>query len=150
MPKASHPEDHALYEQLLEQTRDSEGVCHRNEAVKLLTESLAEKADRVTEYAAARASEVANAFDAGHQPEASDGQMAFDETSYLVIGNSERVAVKRATATHTRQWLDIQASNHARVAAAWAAKDQHGRKLLKIQQEEGCSMWEAEQILRSS
>lgn len=148
MAKTRHPEDHMLYQRLLEKTRDGDDICHRDIAVKLLAETLAKKTDRVSEYAVARANEVADGFDAGHQPETDSGQMAFDETSYLVIGDSERVAVIRAMAAHTRLWLDIQASNHARVAAAWSAKDQHGRKLLAIQNERNCSMWQAEQVLR--
>jgi hypothetical protein len=145
---APHREDYTRYQELLEDTRDDDGVCHRDEAVKLLTEELASLRERVSEYAEARANQVADGFDHSHQPETDNGQMALDIETYLVIGDSERVAVDDAMSHHTRQWLDIQAANHARVAAAWAAKDQRGRQLLAIQDEHKCSMWKAEQILR--
>jgi hypothetical protein len=145
---AKHTEDSARYEELLETTRDSDGVCHRAEAVKLLAEELAAKAVRVSEYAESRANEVADGFDRTHHPEVSNGQMALDIDTYLVLGESERVAVDLAMPEHTRLWLDNLAKNHARVAAAWAAKDQRGRQLLAIQDERYCSMWKAEQILR--
>lgn len=146
----SHPEDHIRYEQLLESTRDSDGVCHRDEAVKLLTEELAELDERVSEYASSRAMQVADGFDNAHKPETVGGQMALDINTYLVIGDSERVAVTDAKAVHTRQWIDIQASSFAKQAAAWAAKDQYSRKLLAVQDEQKCSMWDAEQILRGA
>lgn len=145
---ARHPEDHVRYQELLESSRDSDGVCNRELAIKLLVEELAAESDRVAEYAEARARQVADGFDASHQPETENGQMALDIDTYLVIGDSERVSVDRAMGRHTRQWLDILAANHARVAAAWAAKDQHGRRLLAVQDEHKCSMWQAEQILR--
>jgi hypothetical protein len=145
---ARHPEDHVRYQELLESTRDSDGVCNREQAIKLLVEELAAESDRVAEYAEARARQVADGFDASHQPETEHGQMALDIDTYLVIGSNERVAVDDAMARHTRLWLDILAANHARVAAAWAAKDQHGRRLLTVQDEHQCSMWRAEQILR--
>jgi hypothetical protein len=148
MATARHPEDHIRYEQILQTTRDADGVCHRDEAVKLLAEELQKHSDRATEFARSRATQVANSFDNSHQPETENGQMALDVDTYLVIGDSERVTVDRAMAVHTRQWLAVQASNHARQAAAWAAKDQHGRRLLAIQDEHKCSMWKAEQILR--
>jgi hypothetical protein len=143
-----HREDSIRYAELLESTRDSDGVCHRDLAVKLLTEELADDAERVAEYAASRAADVADGFDRTHQPETGAGQLALDIDTYLVIGESERVSVTRARAVHTRRWLDINAANHARVAAAWAAKDQHGRTLLAIQETKGLTMWQAEQWLR--
>lgn len=143
-----HPEDHQRYEDLLDLTRDDEGVCHRDEAVKLLTEELTATTDRISEFAEARANQIADGFDRTHQPETENGQMQLDIDTYLVLGENERVSVDRAMSPHTRQWLDIQAVNHARVAASWAAKDQHGRRLLAVQDERGCSMWQAEQILR--
>ena len=145
---AQHREDHTLYHELLEQTRDADGICHRDLAVKKLAEILSKDTERIAEYATDRANKVADGFDAAHKPETEYGQMALDIETYLVLGDTDRVAIDRAMAVHTRQWLDIQASNHARVAAAWAAKDQHGRKLLDIQVEHKCSMWQAEQILR--
>lgn len=143
-----HREDHVRYQHLLEETRDANDVCHRDLAVKLLAEELTDRAERVAEYAYARATDVANGFDKAHQPDVSNGQMALDVDTYLVIGDNERIAVDNAKSVHTRQWLDVQAANHARVAAAWAAKDQHGRRLLAVQDEHNCSMWEAERILR--
>jgi len=145
---ARHPEDHVRYQELLESTRDKNGVCNREQAIKLLIEELAAKTERVTEYAEARARAVADGFDASHQPVTENGQMALDIDTYLVIGASERVAIDDAMGHHTRQWLEILTVNHARVAAAWAAKDQHGRRLLAVQDEHKCSMWKAEQILR--
>lgn len=148
MGKSRHPEDHELYESLLEQTRDSDGVVHRDEAVKKLAEVLAEDASRAAEYANDRANNVADGFDQAHKPETDNGQMAFDIDTYLVIGVHERVRVDAARTRHTRLWLDVQTTNHARVSAAWAAKDMHGRRLLALQEEHDCTMWEAEQMLR--
>lgn len=104
---------------------------------------------RVAEYATSLANQIADGFDRAHQPEVDDGQLALDVDTDLILGDSERIRVDRALAVHTARWLDVNAANHARVSAAWAAKDQHGRKLLAIQSETGCSMWEAEQILRN-
>lgn len=71
-----HIEDHLRYLELLESTRDSDGVCHRDQAIKLLTEELAAEQDRVFEYAESRAIEVADGFDSSHKPETVNGQMA--------------------------------------------------------------------------
>lgn len=147
MARRQHPEDHARYRQLLEATRDEDGVCNRTEAVKLLIEELAAQDERIAEYAQARASEVADGFDKHHQPAVGQGQMALDIDTYLVIGESERVAVDDANAMHTRQWLDVLNINKARQDMAFAAKALHGYKLLAIQDEHKCSMWKAEQIL---
>lgn len=143
-----HPEDSTRYEELLDSTRDSRGVCHRDEAVKLLAEELAGKDERLPEYAAARAYQVADGFDRAHQPDVDNGQMTLDDDSYLVIGDSERVTVKRAMPDHTRQWLDIININKARQDAAHAARTLHGYRLLEVQEAHRCSMWKAEQILR--
>jgi hypothetical protein len=143
-----HPEDHLRYQELLEGTCDAEDLRHRDQAIKLLTEELTAKAERVAEYALARAVEVANGFDRSHQPEIHSGQMALDIDTYLVLGDNERVPVTDATPKHTRQWLDISNINKARQDAAHAAKTLHGYKLLAIQDEHNCSMWKAEQILR--
>lgn len=144
---ARHPEDVARYEELLEATRDADGVCRRDEAVKLLTEELAVKADRIAEYATARAFQVADGFDRLHQPEVDDGQMALDIDTYLVVGDNERVPVDRATATHTRLWIDIQNKAKAKHDLAHGVKTMHAYRLLDVQSEHGCSMWEAQQIL---
>jgi hypothetical protein len=53
-----------------------------------------------------------------------------------------------ATSAHTRDWLAILAHNKARVDAAYSSKYLHAERLLAVQDEHGCSMWEAEQILR--
>jgi hypothetical protein len=148
--KPRHLEDAVRYEELLEASRDEEGICHRNDAVKLLTEELTTKTTRVAEFAEARAVQVADGFDSSHSPEITQGQTAFgiDINTYLVIGDSERITVDRAMSKHTRQWLEVQAAAHARIAQAWATKNIYGRKLLKVQDEQTCSMWKAEQILR--
>jgi len=148
MGRQRHTDDFTLYEEILESTRDEDGVRHRDEAVKLLAEKLATESERVTDFAEARANEVASGFDKSHQPAVDNGQMALDIDSYLVIGDSERVRVDDAAAHHTRQWLGVLAHNHAKVAAAWSAKTLYGEKLLAIQEEHQCSMWKAEQILR--
>jgi hypothetical protein len=148
MRRQRHSEDSTRYADLLASTRDTAGVCHRDDAVKLLVEELLADEERAFEYATSRANEVADGFDRTHQPETDHGQMTLDIDTHLVIGDSERVRVDHAMHEHTRAWLDIQTANQARVAAAWAAKDQHGLKLLAIQEERTCSMWEAEQILR--
>lgn len=143
-----HPEDAIKYQEILESTRDADGVENKDEARKLLVAWLLTRTERISEYAESRAREVADGFDHTHQPETDNGQMALDIDTYLVIGDSERIRVDRAMSQHTQRWLDVQARNHARQAAAWSAKDMHGRKLLAIQDERNCTMWEAEQILR--
>jgi hypothetical protein len=148
MASRRHPEDYARYQELLESTRDSEGVEDREQAQKLLAEELAAKDQRLAEFAASRAAEVADGFDASHKPETDNGQMALGIDTYLVVGDSERVRVDRAMAKHTRQWLDIQNIAKAKHDIAHAAKTLHGYKLLAVQDEHLCSMWKAEQILR--
>lgn len=148
MARARHPEDITVYQQLLEATRNDDDVENRDEAVKLLAEKLAGDAARISDYAWSRAQEVAAGFDNTHKPQTENGQMAFDVDSYLVIGESERIRVDKAKARHSRQWLAVLASNKAKVDAAYGAKYLHGEKLLAIQDERNCSMWEAEQILR--
>ncbi|MFD1238226.1 hypothetical protein ACFQ34_33535, partial [Pseudonocardia benzenivorans] len=145
MPTPRHPEDHLLYEKFLEETRDEDGVVHRDEAVKLLLAELLEDPDRVAEYAEARAQKVADGFDQSHKPEIENGQMALDIDTYLVIGDNERVGIDDAQAHHTRQWLDIQNIQKARHDMAHGAKTMHGYRLLAVQEEHGCSMWQAEQ-----
>lgn len=146
--RKTHAEDYARYQEILESTRDEDGVENREEAVKLLAEELAAKDDRISDFAASRATEVANGFDATHKPETDNGQMALDIDTYLVIGESERIRIDRAMTQHTRQWLDIQNIAKAKHDAAHAAKTLHGYKLLAIQEEHKCSMWKAEQLLR--
>jgi hypothetical protein len=143
-----HDEDYTRYLQLLEETRNADGVEDRDQARKKLAEELAAENDRLAEFAEARATQVADGFDASHKPETENGQMALDIDTYLVIGDSERVRIDRAMQQHTRQWLDIQNIAKAKHDAAHAAKTLHGYKLLAIQEEHKCSMWKAEQILR--
>lgn len=148
--KKPHPEDYARYQELLESTRDAEGVENREEAQKLLAEELTAKEKRLAEFAASRATEVADGFDASHKPQTENGQMALDIDTYLVLGVGERVRIDRAMAKHTRQWIDVQNIAKAKHDAAHAAKTLHGYKLLALQDEHKCSMWDAEQILRGA
>lgn len=140
-------DDQARYKALLDSTRGPDGLASRLDAVKLFKELLIDEADRLDELAEAKANEVARSFDKAHQPEVESGQMTLFEDSYLVLGDNDRVRAADATAEHTRRWLDVQAANHARVSASWAAKDVAGRKLLDIQEKHGCSMFAAQQIL---
>lgn len=140
-------DDQTRYQRILDSTRDSVGVVNQFTARKIFKELLLDEADRLDELAEAKANEVARAFDKAHQPEIDGGQMLLIEDSYLVLGENERVRAADATAVHTRRWLEVQASNHARVSASWAAKDMAGRKLLDVQEEHGCSMFDAQQIL---
>jgi hypothetical protein len=146
---SARPEDHFRYEKLLGETKDSEGVVHRDLAIKLLVEDLLAEEARTAEFAEAHAQKIADRFDQSHKPETESGQMRLMEDDYLILGDNERVRVTEAMAHHTRQWLDIGAENHARQAAAWAAKDLHGRRLLRIQEERNCSMFEAQESLAS-
>ena len=140
--------DYSRYEELLEETADGEGIRHRDIAVKLLAEELSTDSGRILSFAEARAQNVADGFDRSRQPDVASGQMQLTEDSYLVIGDSERVPVTVASAVQTRQWIDILDRNHAVVSAAWSAKTMHARQLAAIQDEHGCSLWEAEQIVR--
>lgn len=140
-------DDQARYQLILDSTRGSDGVASRSDAVKVFKDLLLDESDRLDELAEAKANEVARVFDKVHQPEIENGQMTLFADSYLVLGDSERVRAVDATAVHTRRWLDVQAANHARVSAAWSAKDMAGRKLLEIQEKHGCSMFKAQQIL---
>ena len=140
-------DDYIRYEQLLEETVDSEGINHRDIAVKLFVEELVVEEDRVLEFAEARAQQVADRFAKTRQPEVESGQMRLTEDDYLVLGDSEIVRVTVAKAVHTRQWIDNLDRNHARVSAAWSAKTMHARRIAEIQDEQDCSMWDAEQIL---
>lgn len=140
-------DDQARYRAILDSTRDGEGIADRLQAKKVFKELLLDETDRLDELADAKAEEVARAFDKAHQPEIENGQMQLFEDSYLVLGDNDRIRAGDAQARHTRRWLDIQAANHARVSASWAAKDVAGRKLLDIQEKHGCSMFAAQQIL---
>jgi hypothetical protein len=137
-------DDQTRYQVILDSTRGSDGIVNRFQAVKVFKELLLDEDDRIDELAEAKAHEVARAFDKAHQPEIENGQMTLFEDSYLVLGDNERVRAVDATATHTKRWLDVQAANHARVSAAWAAKDMAGRRLLDVQEKHGCSMFEAQ------
>lgn len=140
-------DDHTRYQLILESTRDSDGLVHRDEAVKIFKEMLAEETDRIDEMAEARANEVARNFDKAHQPDVEGGQMSLLEDSYLVLGDSERVKAVHAKAVHTRRWIDNLNINKARQDQAHATKTLRGYRLLEIQEEHACSIWEAEQIL---
>lgn len=140
-------DDHARYELILESTRDSDGLVHKDEAVKLFKELLAEETDRIDELAEARANEVARNFDKAHQPDVENGQMSLFEDSYLVLGKSERVKAVLAKAAHTRRWIDGLNINKARQDQSHAAKTLRGYRLLEVQEEHACSIWEAQQIL---
>jgi len=140
-------DDQTRYQRLLDSTRGADGLAKKSEAVKLFKALLLDETDRLDDLAEAKANEVARAFDKAHQPEIENGQMTLFEDSYLVLGDNDRVRAADATAVHTRRWLDVQAANHARVSAAWAAKDMVGRRLLDVQEEHGCSLFVAQQIL---
>jgi hypothetical protein len=142
-----HPEDHIRYQQLLEDTAGSNGVVSKTHARKLLAEELAERTERIAEFAESRASEVADQFDEAHRPQTDDEQMTLVADTYLVIGDAERVRADRATAAHTRQWMDIQRSSKAKHDAAHAKKMARGLRLLEIQEKQACSLWEAQQLL---
>lgn len=140
-------DDQTRYQHILDSTRQPDGLVSKSEAVKLFKDLLLDEDDRIDELAEAKANEVARAFDKAHQPEIENGQMLLFEDSYLVLGGNDRVRAADASAAHTRRWLDVQAANHARVSAAWSAKDMAGRKLLEIQDKNGCSLFEAQQII---
>ena len=142
-----HPEDHIRYQQLLEGTAGTNGVVSKYHARKLLAEELAERTERIAEFAESRASEVADQFDESHRPQTDDEQMTLMADTYLVIGDSERVRADQATAAHTRQWMDIQRSAKAKHDAAHAKKMVRGLRLLEIQERQGCTLFEAQQIL---
>lgn len=142
-----HPEDHIRYQQLLEATAGTDGVVNKEHARKALAEELAERAERLAEFAESRASEVADAFDDAHRPQTNDEQMTLVADTYLVIGDSERVRVDQATAAHTRQWMDIQRSSKAKHDAAHAKKMARGLRLLEIQEKHGCSLFAAQQMM---
>lgn len=142
-----HPEDHIRYQQLLEHTVGADGVGNRAWARKQLAEELGERTERIAEFAESRATEVADQFDEAHRPHTDDQQMVLVADSYLVIGDSERVRADRATAEHTRQWMDIQRTAKGRYDAAHAKKMARGLRLLEIQERTGCSLWEAQQLL---
>lgn len=140
-------DDQTRYQHLLDSTRGQDRVADKATAVKLFKELLLDESDRLDELAEAKANEVARTFDKAHQPELDNGQMTLFADSYLVLGDNERVRAADATAVHTRRWLDVQAANHARVSASWAAKDMAGRRLLEIQDKQGCSLFDAQQLL---
>lgn len=142
-----HPEDHIRYEQLLESTAGSSGVVSKEHARKLLAEELAERTERIDEFAWSRAAEVADQFDDAHRPQTDEVQMTLLADTYLTIGDSDRVRADRATAQHTRLWIDIQRSAKAKHDAAHAKKMVRGLALLDIQEQHGCSLWDAQQIL---
>lgn len=140
-------DDQARYQHLLDSTRGPDGLAKKSDAVKLFKELLLDEADRIDELAEAKANEVARTFDKAHQPEIDNGQMTLFADSYLVLGDNDRVRAIDASAVHTKRWLDVQAANHARVSASWAAKDMAGRKLLDVQEKHGCTIWEAQQLI---
>lgn len=144
-----HPEDHIRYQQLLEATAGADGVVNKDHARKQLAEELAERAERLAEFAESRAAEVADQFDDSHRPQTDDEQMTLVADTYLVIGDSERVRADRASAAHTRQWIDIQRTSKAKHDAAHAKKMLRGIRLLEIQEQHGCSLWDAQQMLAS-
>lgn len=146
--KDQRRQDHELYERLLEETRDSNGVRHVDQARKRLAEELASDVERIAEFAEARAERIARASDEAHDPKIEDGQLRLDVGDRLTIADNERVPVTEADGNHTRQYLDIQARNHARVTYAWGLKDMHFRRVLAVQDERDCTVWEAEEILR--
>lgn len=142
-----HPEDHIRYEQLLEATAGANGVVSKEHARKLLAEELAERTERIDEFAWSRAAEVADQFDDAHRPQTDSEQMTLVADTYLVIGEAERVRADRATAEHTRLWIGIQRSAKAKHDAAHTKKMLRGIALLDIQEQHGCSLWDAQQIL---
>lgn len=142
-----HPEDHSRYLDLLETNTGTDGVSKREWARKQLAEELAERTERIAEFAQSRATEVADQFDDAHRPRTDDDQMTLLADTYLVIGDSERVRADRATAAHTRQWMDIQRTAKAKHDVAHTKKMARGLRLLEIQEKHGCSLYEAQQIL---
>jgi len=142
-----HPEDHIRYQELLESTAGSDGVVSKMHARKQLAEELAERTERIAEFAESRAAEVADKFDEAHRPQTDDEQMTLLADSYLVIGESERVRADRATAAHTRQWMEIQRTAKLKHDVAHTKKMTRGLALLEIQEKTGCSLYEAQQIL---
>lgn len=142
-----HPEDHIRYQQLLEATAGTDRVVSKEHARKLLGEELGAHTERIAEFAQSRAAEVADQFDDSHRPQTDDEQMTLMADTYLVIGDSERVRADHATAEHTRQWIAIQRSAKSKHDTAHAKKMLRGIALLDIQEQRGCSMYEAQQIL---
>lgn len=142
-----HPEDHIRYQQLLEATAGRDGVVSKDHARKQLGEELAERTDRLAEFAESRAAQVADSFDDAHRPQTDDQQMTLLADTYLVIGESERVRVDQASAAHTRQWIDIQRTAKAKHDAAHSKKVLRGMRLLEVQEKHDCSMWDAQQLI---
>lgn len=144
--RRQNAEDQCVYQKFLEATKDSDGVVHRDLALVKFRKHLEANKQRISEYAEARAKEVADSFDDGHKPTTEHGQMALFPDTYLPLGDNERVRADEAMLHHTRKWIDLQVLDHARQVAAWAAKHGHSMELLGIQEEHKCSMWKAEQI----
>jgi hypothetical protein len=141
-------EDFVKYQQILEETCDEFGVCHKDEAERLFASELVRDEDRAMEFALARAREVGDKFDKARSPDIEKGQMTFTNDSFINVGENERVRVDIATADHTRQWRNILDTNHARQSRAWAIKRERISELLDIQDEHKCSLWDAEMIIK--
>jgi len=131
--------DYERYEAILKSTLNGDGICHRAEAVKMFSKELATESDRVEEFAHARAEQVAKRFDEKRTPDTSeDGNLLlFNDTSWLVLGENDRVHANEASQNHLRRYLDVLAENHAATARAYGNKDKAVRKLIATMEEHG-------------
>jgi hypothetical protein len=142
--------DYQRYEELLSGTRDHKGVEHKNRAIVEFAEELSDDGSRIREFALSRAVQVAKRFDEQRAPLVEQGHLALGPSTYFILGDNERIRADKAKAAHTIRYLDILAQKHAESAYSFGVKDRELRRVLALQQERGCSAWQAQQLLKDS
>jgi hypothetical protein len=92
------------YEELLESTRDAEGIEHRDKAIAALARELSGDT--------ARATDAADVFDELQSPQVNEnGELILGSASRLILSETERIRADRAMAEHTQRYLECGPAN---------------------------------------
>lgn len=108
--------DRDHYEQLLAETRDADGVCHKDAAVAQFVDELIADEERTREFAASHARSIADRFDRDESAKAMGDQLSFDENTWWVCGAGARVQSADMDVDHWDSWYAVQ--NQAFIASS--------------------------------
>jgi len=148
-PKPSS-NDYVQYEEILQSTRDDVGACHRDLAVDKFADVLLADAERAREFAQSHAANVAKKFDNQRSAETKGNQLSFDENTWWICGESERVQTKDMRTAHLDGWFTVQRQQYVAQMAAFVAKNTEYDRYRPVMVRLGCTLWEAKEYLENN
>lgn len=132
--------DREHYEGLLAETRDLDGVCHKDAAIAQFVDELVASEERTREFAASHARSIADRFDRDESAKAMGDQLSFDENTWWVCGAGERVQSADMTVEHWDAWYAIQNQSFIASSTVHVAKTNDYYRYRAVMAEHGVSL----------